>query len=196
MPILDLLNQPGTWIGAGAILICLVSLRWVLATRNGERQGTDGQQRNLSIDIGQLPLLPVISKPFRIEIYGSPVRIRALVLAPIGRGQSLPEKEHLGNILNHFVPNLTTILELHQPIFRQWPEQLSSSGFIQSFFNNLAIPNKGQGTVWCSLAGKIEVLGHSYLIGFVCNTDDPNSLSQITIERSGQWLDILRVHQT
>ena len=196
MPILELLNQAEIWVSAVVLLICLISLRWVLANRNSKRQNPNALQPNLTIDIEKLPLMPVICEPFRIEIYGSPVRIRALVLAPIGRGKSLPKKGHLGNILNHFMPNFTAILETHQPIFRQWPEQLSSSGFIQSFFNNLAIPNKGQGTVWCSLAGKIEVFGNSYLIGLVCNTDEPNSLSQITVQRSGQWLDILRIHQT
>tara|TARA_B100000945_G_scaffold316626_1_gene317901 strand:+ start:1523 stop:2101 length:579 start_codon:yes stop_codon:yes gene_type:complete len=191
---LELLAQPEIWVGAGVLLTCLISLVIFISGRN-KKQTTDEQQVNLTIAIEKLPLLPVINEPVRMEIYGSPVRIRALVISPIGRGQSLPEKEHLGNILNHFIPDFMRILELHQPIFRKWPEQLSSNGFIQSFFNNLAIPNKGQGTVWCSIAGKIEVLGSGYLIGMVCNTATPNSLSQITVQHPGQWLDILRVHQ-
>ena len=191
---MELLNQPEVWIGLGVLLICVISLA-VLRSSHRRKQRDGDQQVNLTIAIDQLPILPVIEEPFRMEIYGSPVRVRALVLAPIGRGQSLPNKEHLGNILNHFIPNFTKILELHQPIYRQWPEQLSSTGFLQSFFNNLAIPNKGQGTVWCSIAGKIEVVGSNYLIGLVCNTTAPNSLSQITVQHAGQWLDILRVHQ-
>lgn len=191
---LELLNETGIWIGAGVLLFCLLFVGWFLS---GRKDTSDHSERevNLTIDIEQLPTLPVTTTPFRLEIYGSPVRIRALVLAPIGRGQTLPSKEHLGNILNHFIPNFTSILDSHHPIFRRWPEQLSTSGFIQSFFNNLAIPNKGQGTIWCSIAGTIEVVGSSYLIGMVCSTDTPNSLSQITVERPGQWLDILRVHQ-
>ncbi len=191
---MELIKQSEIWIGAGVLLVCLISLIIFLSGRKTP-QTIEKQQVNLTIAVEQLPLLPIIIEPVRMEIYGSPVRIRALVLSPIGRGQTLPEKEHLGNILNHFIPDFTKILDLHQPIFRQWPEQLSSSGFIQSFFNNLAIPNKGQGTVWCSIAGKIEVLGSNYLIGMVCNTATPNSLSQITVQHTGQWLDILRVHQ-
>ena len=188
------LSEFGIWIGGGTLLFCVVIAFYYLR-KNRKAPSTDDRV-NLTIAIGQLPQKPVVTEPFRLEIYGSPVRIRALVLAPIGRGQMLPDKEHFGNILNHFVPNFTDILEAHQPIFRQWPEQLSSSGFIQSFFNNLAIPNKGQGTIWCSIAGKIEVIGASYLIGIVCSTDTPNSLSQITVQHPGQWLDILRVHQS
>lgn len=191
---MELLKQPEVWIGLGVLLICVISLA-ILRSSHLRNQQDEDQQVNLTIAINQLPILPVIEEPYRMEIYGSPVRVRALVLAPIGRGQSLPDKEHLGNILNHFIPNFTGILEQHQPIYRQWPEQMSSAGFLQSFFNNLAIPNKGQGTVWCSIAGKIDVVGTNYLIGLVCNTDNPNSLSQITVQHAGQWLDILRVHQ-
>ena len=191
---MELLKQPEVWIGLGVLLICVISLA-ILRSSHLRNHRDEDQQVNLTIAIDQLPILPVIEEPYRMEIYGSPVRVRALVLAPIGRGQSLPDKEHLGNILNHFIPNFTGILEQHQPIYRQWPEQMSSAGFLQSFFNNLAIPNKGQGTVWCSIAGKIDVVGTNYLIGLVCNTDTPNSLSQITVQHAGQWLDILRVHQ-
>ena len=191
---MEWLNQPEVWIGLGVLLICVISLA-VLRSTHRRKQRDEAQQANLTIAIDQLPILPVIAEPYRIEIYGSPVRVRALVLAPVGRGQSLPPKEQLGNILNHFIPNFTRILEQHQPIYRQWPEQMSSAGFLQTFFNKLAIPNKGQGTVWCSIAGKIEVVGSNYLIGLVCNTNSPNSLSQITVLHAGQWLDILRVHQ-
>ncbi len=191
---MDWLQKPEIWIGAGVLLVCLICLRFFLSRRRGKRK-TDNQQGNLAISVEQLPLLPVVTEPYRIDIYGSPVRIRALVLAPIGRSFELPPNEQLGNLLNHFVPNFTSILQTHQPIIQQWPGQLSTSGFMHSFFNNLAIPNKGQGTAWCSIAGKIEIAGANYLIGMLCSTDSPNSLGEIPVEHTGQWVDILRVHQ-
>ncbi len=94
------------------------------------------------------------------------------------------------------MPGLTEIVAAHQPLVRRWPEQLSSHGFNQAFFNNLALPgSRGKGTPWCSLAGKLMVGDRQFLVGMVCSSGNPNSLGQMVVEHEGQWLNALRVRE-
>jgi len=184
----------GMILGASAVII--LGLGIVLGRR---KSGTNpsGSERNLSIDLLQLPHQPVSTSPVRMELYGTPVQLRVLVLAPIGRGSRLPATAQLAGLLNHFLPDFMEVVDQHHPIFRKWPEQFSASGFSHSFFNNLALPGmKGKGTVWCSAAGKFEALGSQFFIGLVFSTASPNSLSQISVQHAGQWLDILRIQKS
>ena len=184
----------GMVLAATAIII--IGLGIVL----GRRKSNTNQSRsdlNLSIDLLQLPRQSVSISPVRMELYGTPVQLRVLVLAPIGRGSSLPATSQLGDLLDHFLPEFMNVVDQHHPIFRKWPEQFSASGFNHSFFNNLALPGmKGKGTAWCSAAGKFEALGSQFFIGLVFSTESPNSLSQIPVEHAGQWLDILRIQKS
>ena len=187
------------WV-LGIILATAAIIIVCLGIFLGRRKSTTNQSRvelNLSIDLLQLPAVPVSNSPARMELYGTPVQLRVLVLAPMGRGACLPATNQLSGLLDHFLPGFMNVVDQHHPIFRKWPEQLSASGFNHSFFNNLALPGmKGKGTAWCSAAGKFEALGSHFFIGLVFSTESTNSLSQISVEHAGQWLDILRIQKT
>ena len=45
----------------------------------------------------------------------------------------------------------------------------------------------------CSAAGKFEGGGQQYLVGLICCAAGPNSLGEMTVDKPGQWLSILRV---
>jgi len=160
-----------------------------------------GKGRGATIDPPtaiDIPALDSVGPPRgnpRIEIYGTPARVAIFVLAPVGRDGSLPPRQFLPRLVDDLVPGLMAVLERHQPIFRRWPEQLSNQGFIHSFFNHMPLPgDKGKGTPWCSITGRFESEGQTYLAGLVCCCDKPNGLSEFIIEHAGQWLDIVRVH--
>ena len=79
----------------------------------------------------------------------------------------------------------------------RWPSQLSSQGFAQSFFNHLALPgNRGKGTPWCSIAGRLQLGDRAFLVGLVCTSGSPNGLGQVVVRHEGQWLDILRIRES
>jgi hypothetical protein len=114
-------------------------------------------------------------------------------MAPSGRGGTVPPKKELPAISEFLVPSLGDILVAHQPNYVRWPPQLSSQGFVQSFFNKLSLPgDHGKGTPWCSLAGRFEAHGQVYLVGLLCCAAAPNGLGEITVEHPGEWLQILR----
>jgi hypothetical protein len=152
------------------------------------------EQQDLSIDVAALDAVGPSEDGPRLEFYGTPVRLAVLVLAPAGRTGVLPDDEKLREACDHLIPGLAAVLDAHHPIFRRWPEQLSSQGFAQSFFSNLRLPgDRGKGTPWCSAAGKFEFGGQQLLAGLVCCAEKPTGLSQVVVQHEGQWLDVLRV---
>ena len=109
-------------------------------------------------------------------------------------GEPLMKSKELAVTLENLLPGLREIIGRHQPQVMLWPNQLSSQGFLQAFFNLAALPgDHGKGTPWCSAAGKFEGGGQQYLAGLICCSAGPNSLGEITVDKPGQWLSVLRV---
>lgn len=178
-------------------LVTLVA--WIvirhLVNRRQRIRGSEPQEI-LSIDIAALPLKSPADRGVVLEIYGVPMIITVLVLAPAGRGLSLPTKTGMAQFVDSLVPDLMAVLSSHQPLFRRWPEQLSIRGFVHSVFNNLPLPgDRGKRTPWCSVAGKFESGGQQYLAALVCRAEQPNALGQIEIKHPGQWVEVLRVRR-
>jgi hypothetical protein len=100
----------------------------------------------------------------------------------------------LREALDGLSPGLGDAFQSHQPQVTTWPSQLSTEGFIRSFFRHVPLPgNDGKGSQWCSLAGRIETEDESLLVGLVCRAERSNSLGQILVERPSKWLDIVRI---
>ena len=179
-----------------ASLIAVVYLGRIAIRRRRGRQYVD-QTENLSIDIEALPVVSPTDSDLRLDFYGVPVVISVLVIAPVGRGVILPAKTRMSQFMENLVPGMMEVLSSHRPLFRRWPEQLSTRGFVHAVFNNLALPgDRGKGTPWCSVAGRFESDGRHYLAALVCRSERPNGLGQIEIQHAGQWIDILRVRRT
>lgn len=186
------------WIAIGAgILLIIATILTVIAAKVTSRPTAKPQ--NLTIDLEQLqdagPEKHGLARigP-HVEFYGIPVRLAVLVVAPMGRGAELPGPKQLRVDLDQMLPNFSTILDHHRPLFRRWPAQLSAHGFPQFFFLNLKLPgNKGVGTPWASIAGRYQIESGSLLIGMVFCADHPNGLSQTVVEHEGQWRDALRI---
>ena len=177
-------------------LAMLVIVIIALNIWRGRRVNRGSQQPDLTIDLVQLGVAAPPAGPSRLEVYGTPVRLRVVVIAPAGRHQSSVHHEDIPILLNQFMPGLLEIFQSHQPLCRCWPAQLSSQGFAQSFLNHVSLPgNRGKGTPWTSTVGKFHVGEQVFLIGIVCCSETSNSLSQFIVEHEGQWFDTLRIRQ-
>ncbi len=180
-------------LGGGALGLFVIVLVVFLVLAN--RGGGSGKAADddLSINLMALPEDPIPAGGNSLEFYGTPVRLMVLVIAPAGRGAP-PERTELPQIAEHLLPGLMPILSTHQPIFRLWPAQLSTTGFGHVFFNNLRLPgDRGKGTPWCGVVGRFAIDGRPFLAGFVCKADKPNGLGEVYIEHEGGWLDVLRI---
>jgi hypothetical protein len=179
--------------GAGVVVLLLAAL-WAWLRR--ARRPRERAVAELAIDITQLDDSgPPAGHP-RLEFYGTAVRLAVVVVAPGGRSGELPPADVLPGLMERVVPGMTNIIASHRPMICRWPTQLSSQGFANAFFNQVALPgSRGKGTPWCSIAGKITVGERSFLIGLVFCAESPNSLSQVIAQHEGQWLDILRIRK-
>jgi hypothetical protein len=175
------------------LAVALISVAWLLLRRRTVRPLVDQEVDDRAIDVSALDVHPPAATGPQLEVYGTPVRVAVVVMAPPGRGGTVPPKKELPALVEFLVPNLGAVLIASQPQYVRWSPQLSSQGFVQSFFNKLSLPgDHGKGTVWCSLAGKFEAHGQLYLVGLVCCAAAPNGLGEITVEHPGEWLQILR----
>ena len=176
-----------------AALIVLVTIVVLIALRRGRRK-PEPLPVDLRIDVTQLPLRQPPEEGPTLEFYGMPVRLVALVLAPAGRNAQLPSPQRLAGVLDDLVPGFAAAVLEHRPLLRQWPNQLSTQGFIHAFFNNVKLPgDRGKGTPWCCAAGRFDTGDQQLLAGVLCSAQKPNSLSQVSIANVGQWMEVLRV---
>lgn len=181
----------GIAIVAGLLLIALAFRLFRRRAGPPESPAPD-----LHIDLATLPEHGPDPEGPWLEIYGLPVRLAVVVLAPAGRNSPTPEESELSELTESLVPGLWEIVQAHRSLVRCWPFQLSTQGFAHSFFNNVQLPgDRGKGTPWCAVAGRFELGERQFLAGLIGVADRPNSLSQVTVTHVGQWLDVLRVRR-
>lgn len=186
------------WV-AVAIAVTLAALaiptvrRWILGR---SADPVDIQQSAAGFVLSELdPRGPPVGA-LKLELYGTAVCLRVVVLAPLGRGVALPDNDQLPHLLNHFMSGFTRLTALHRPLLIRWPEQLSASGFEQSFFNHAGLPgDHGRGSCWSAVAGRFSLAGDQFLIGLVCSTASADGLGEIVVAREGQWLDVVRIRE-
>ena len=129
-----------------------------------------------------------------MELYNLPVRLAAVVLAPVGRVSDLPPDGQIPLLIEAIIPGLDKMAALHRPLICRWPNQVSARGFAHLFFINAKLPGDGgKGTPWSSVAGVFKLKGQPLMAGLVLRAAAPNSLGQTIIETEHQWLGCLRV---
>ena len=168
-------------------------LLWKVLRRLFPRRGSRDFEVELPrIDVtSRKPKGPPIDA--RIEVYHVPMRLVAVIIAPVGRDATLPEDSQVRILIGQLIPGMQAILARHQPEIIKWPAQLSSQGFIPFFFRHAELPNEdGKGTPWTNIAGKYEVGTSSYLVGLTCCSSESNQLGTIALDRPAQWLDVVR----
>jgi hypothetical protein len=187
---------PREYVIGGGALIGLIVVVLVIQRLRRHRRPPPLPPIDLRVDIEALGEYgPPPTSP-ALELYNLPVRLAAVVLAPTGRGSQLPAGRDAAVLVDNIVPGLAQFIEVHKPLVRLWPAQLSTQGFSHTLFANVRLPgDHGKGTPWSVIAGRFEAGGQSILAGLVLCADKPNSLSQFVIERPGQWLDLLRVRR-
>lgn len=183
-------------LGAAAIVAIGLLAAVLLLVFRRKKPEPATEQPDLAINVANLSEDPPATEGPTLECYSIPVRLAALVMAPVGRGGTIPGTDQLLNLVDQLVPGLVDLVSEHQPVVRFWPPQLSSQGFVQSFFNKVGLPgDRGKGTPWCSVAGKFASGGEQYLVGLVFRAASDNGMGQVAIEHEGQWNDVIRIRR-
>lgn len=189
---LGISRQTALYSAAG--LVAAIAVLMVVSRLFRRKPAPKLKQQDLTLRIEDLvPGGPAGDGPV-LELLNVPVRIAAIIVAPVGRATAAPSNGEVLKILDDIVPKLGAVAKRHQPRIVHWPFQISAQGFANNFFTNVRLPgNKGKGSPWCSMSGRCESDDHKYMIGLVFCADAQNGLGQLIVERDSQWLDMLRV---
>lgn len=175
-----------------AIAIVAVLILWKI--RSGRQNRSVAAPTNLRIDVMALGNQGPPPGPPVLEFYNTPVRLAAIVVAPVGRVRNLPPPDEMGDVLNSIVPELARVVASHRPLARSWPAQLSSRGFAHMFFQHARLPGDGgKGSPWCAAAGVFKIEGQSMMAGMIFRTKSTSSHGQEIIDSEEKWLGMLRV---
>ena len=181
-----------TVVALAAIAILYVVLRLI---RRHKRKLVE-QEPELDIDVSALDASGPPPGTIQLEFYNLPVRLAAVVLAPVGRDRTLPPPEQIHDVIDSVVPGLAEVTVAHQTILHYWPPQLSPRGFAHSFFRHARLPGEaGKGTPWCSAAGVFKVHNVPMMAGLIMSAESNNSFSQVIVELETKWLDLLRIRR-
>jgi hypothetical protein len=130
-----------------------------------------------------------------LSVYHVPVRVRLVVVAPLGKEMDLQATD-VPALLNQVFPELGNVVEREEPRLRIWPPQLSDLGFISAFQRRmLKVETDGQPSRWILVAGRALVGKQTLLLGLALWSEEPNSIGRLNLEPR-QWLEVLRLRRT
>src|SRR5205085_1095599 len=102
---------------------------------------------------------------------GNPVRLRLVVVAPIGREETI-DPANIERVLDQVVKGLGAIVKQDKPRVRVWPAQLSNQGFAPTFHRLVESPDKpGKPSHWLMVAGPTPPRPRPILLGIACWAD-------------------------
>jgi hypothetical protein len=128
----------------------------------------------------------------RLTVEGVPVRLRLVVIAPLGRRASIDSSAVEGT-LNQVVYRLGAICREDEPQVRIWPQQLSQKGFAATFHRYVQKPEAdGTPSRWILVAGHTPARPRPWLLGVALYADEPVTIGRLTLEPN-RWAEVLRV---
>ncbi len=191
-------SEEGRW----AIIGVLAALCFLLVLSSALRRW-----RSFTSDTGSLelleevfsyppaPNLPADAKP--LVLYGLPVRLRLVVLGPLGKDAGNITASDVDHIVERMVPGLSARLRLDMPRIRLWPTQLSQSGFIAAFRRNTPLPDvEVKLRSWVLVMGKVLLDGKPIAVGLAMQSTEPNTFGPIVLQHAHQWMEVLRIGRT
>jgi hypothetical protein len=193
-PVQDFLTGGGwLWVLGGALLL-LLWLLWAAITRRRPLPALDWDRENRVV-LNECPL-PVRPAPERrLTVYHVPVRLRLVVVAPVGKVGRL-DATAVEKLLDRVVPGLGDTAQYDRPRIRVWQQQLSHHGFAATFHRCTLRPEpEGEPSRWVLLAGKALLGKQPLLLGLGAWADEPNAIGRLNLEPH-QWIDVLRLERT
>lgn len=187
---------PYVLLAVGAV-IALSLVRRLLRRRKKSKGALPAE---LTVDVAELCRAgtaqgPPATGPM-LEFYNLPVRLVAVVIAPVGRLREPPGQDDLTEIIDCILPGLDQVYAAHRPAVRIWPRQVSVRGFAHSFFTNVKLPHpREKKNPWSMVAGLFKVDDQPMMAGLVLQTEKPNRHAQYVMQREEDWLGILRIRQ-
>ncbi|MBI1916585.1 MAG: hypothetical protein HYS12_17895 [Planctomycetes bacterium] len=176
-------------VGLIALLILLLLVKYVLRALVGG-WGKDDES-GLRERLAEYPP-PGPPGSRRLTVEGIPVRVRLVVVAPVGKEHAIAEADVAG-LVDGVLRGLRDVLAEDRPRVRVWPPQLSRQGFAPTFHRETEKPeSEGRPSRWILVAGQASSGRKPILLGLALWADAPNTLGRVTLD-TGRWGEALRI---
>ena len=173
--------------GLGGLLVLIILLRIMRGVRRHPNL-EKGQNENLA----DYPPPPAATGPRQLQVNGTPVRIRLVVLAPAGNQQAVTADD-APEILDDVLRGLGGLLKFDKPRIRIWPAQLTLPGFAPTFHRLVKSPDAGKAkSEWVKVAGVARVGGKPLLVGLALLADDACKIGELKMDHM-DWAETLQV---
>ena len=190
----SLLSSPWLLYGAVGVAGLLLLLIVVTLLRRAGRKATD-PEGGLEEDLSAYPMAPRKPAAHQLTLLGRPVRLRLVVVAPVGK-RTVAEAGAIEGLLDQVLRGLGSVAQHDRPRARFWPPQLSQQGFAPTFFRRTRCPDKaGTSSHWVLAAGPARVGGTPILLGLAMWSDDEGPMEHKILSET-QWGEVLQVKAT
>lgn len=175
------------------VLLFLLGKSIQLLSRALKQQKKDSEWDDpMRIRLESCPLPAHSPSENRLAVYHVPVRIRLVVVAPVGKAEPMQMNE-IPDHLDHVFPGLASFVMSQLPRIEIWPGQFSSSGFATLFHRCLIKEEPdGQPSQWIFLTGRAISQGRSFYIGLALWSDTKTGIGRRKLSPL-QWLEVLRL---
>ena len=175
--------------GAIAVgILVLLALLVFLMSRGKKRVNPES---GLDEDLSEYPPAPGKPGSRRLTIHGRPVRLRLVVVGPVGK-RSIAENG-VEALLEEVLRGLGQIAQQDKPRIKIWPPQLSQQGFAPTFFRKTQSPDRaGKPSNWLLAAGPARAGGKPVLLGLAMWADDKGPMEQIILTET-EWDEALQI---
>jgi hypothetical protein len=150
-----------------------------------QERGVEGE------DLGKYPPPPPPGV-WSVFVEGVPVRIRLVIVAPIGKGNPV-DAANASVRLDQVVRGLGAAIQQDKARIRIWPMQLSNQGFGPTVHRQVKRPEAdGKPSRWIVVAGQVPARPKPLLVGLALQADEVNAIGRLTLTPE-QWSEVLRV---
>ncbi|MDD3469537.1 MAG: hypothetical protein PHE53_06095, partial [Thermoguttaceae bacterium] len=146
------------------------------------------------------PLPPLPVNAAAITIYGVPLRLAAIIVAPAGNQRNIANYAELLESFEQAVPGFARVLKTHKPKIVPWGAQLSTTGFAAKFHANVPLPEANElsanseqeyglqnGSHWCSVVGPMRRGEQTLLVGLVLHCETLTTVGRCAAENPQLW---------
>jgi hypothetical protein len=181
------------WIVAAIGLGVLVALAVLYRIATSRPKRHPDPERGLREDLASYPPPPAAAGSERLTVDGVPVRVRLVVVAPVGRLQEATSPAHVPGLLDDVLRGLGRFVTTDKPRVKVWPPQLSVAGFAPTFHRLVRSPDpSGRPSRWVKVAGPARAGQRPILLGMALWADEPVKLGEVQVEPT-EWHRVLGI---
>ena len=207
--LLKTLKWTGRFLWAALRMGCRGVAALVKRWRSRRQLVADDDATTLNLAMLEQNLLPLPADVPQVILYGVPVRLAAIVIAPAGTHQPLCGYREMARVLEMTIPSFARVLKLHSPKIIPWAAQLSTTGFTAKFHAATPFPTAPTtetasasefeyglvaGTHWCSAVGPmIRSTGRdarsdaTLLVGFLFYSPTLTTVGRAIADQPRAW---------